>query len=89
MKPLPPNSKNVTRISRWGNPFKIKKHGGEYTLKESLGKYRSWLEQKLAIDPTFLDPLIGFNLGCFCDLDSPCHADILIEYSKYYIHLKH
>lgn len=80
MKLLPPNTKNVTRISRWGNPFKLRKHGGSYTLKDSLYFYDLWLQEQLSKDPTFLDPLKGFNLGCFCDLDQPCHADILLRY---------
>ena len=27
----------------------------------------------------FLAPLRGKNLACFCPLDQPCHADVLLE----------
>jgi hypothetical protein len=27
----------------------------------------------------WLNPLIGKNLACYCRLDSPCHADVLLE----------
>ena len=30
-------------------------------------------------DPIFLGPLKGKNLACWCPLDQPCHADVLIE----------
>lgn len=29
--------------------------------------------------PIFLGPLRGKNLACFCPLDQPCHADVLLE----------
>ena len=79
---LPPNTKNVTRASRWGNPFRLKKHGGDYSPDVSLYFYDLWLQQKISEDPTFLDPLKGYDLGCFCSLDQPCHADVLLEHLK-------
>ena len=79
-KKNPPNTKNVSRASRWGNPYKLLAHGGGFTLESSLKAYRYYIAIKLDKDPDFLKPLIGFDLGCFCDLDSPCHADILLEF---------
>lgn len=79
---MPENTKNVTRVSRWGNPFKLIKHGGTYSLMKSLYEYECWLRKQLKNNPDFLKPLIGFNLGCYCNLDSLCHADILLEYLK-------
>ena len=77
---LPKNTKKVSRPSRWGNPFKLREHGGNYTLEQSLIKYEIWLKEQLENDIDFLQPLVGFNLGCFCELNSPCHADILLKY---------
>lgn len=74
-KPDPPNTKRVCRPSRWGNPFII----GEHPLDEILIKYEKKIREKLQENPEFLDPLIGYNLGCYCNLDSPCHADILLK----------
>ena len=71
----PPNTKRVSRPSRWGNPFPL----SEYSLEESLKLYRQWLGKKLEENPKFLDPLRGFDLGCFCKLNSPCHADIILD----------
>jgi hypothetical protein len=75
-KPDPPNTKRVARPSRWGNPYKV----GDYTLEESLRLYRIALENTLDDNPTFLNPLKGFNLGCYCKEGAPCHGDILLEF---------
>ncbi|MFX1476918.1 MAG: DUF4326 domain-containing protein [Promethearchaeota archaeon] len=73
---MPANTKNVGRLSRWGNPFDLT----HFDLETSLELYRSWLEDELKSNPAFLDPLIGFDLGCYCPLSSKCHADILLEF---------
>lgn len=75
-KPNPPNTKRVSRPSRWGNPYKL----NEYTLEESLKAYKYWLGHKLIHEPHFLDPLKGYNLGCFCKEGEPCHGDIILEF---------
>lgn len=61
---------------KWGNPFKE----SEYGLDECLRLYREWLKQKLIEETDFLDPLKGKDLVCWCALDQPCHADIIIEF---------
>lgn len=79
MKKLPENTKKVVRGTCFFNMFKLKKHGGKYTLEESLELYEKTIDFILSLDPKFLDELKGFDLGCFCKLDQPCHADILIK----------
>ena len=32
-------------------------------------------------DVDFLKPLFHRNLACFCPLDKPCHADVLLEFA--------
>jgi hypothetical protein len=56
----------VGRPTRWGNPFR------------HLILYFAWLQSQLCADPHFLDPLRGKDLMCWCALDKPCHADILL-----------
>ena len=75
-EPLPENSILVARPSKWGNPFKL----SEYNLEECLRLYEKWLQEKLRENPSFLDPLRGKDLVCYCRLDNPCHADILLNY---------
>ena len=71
-----PNSVYVGRPTKWGNPFKEK----DYGLKICLEKYHIWLIEQLKENPKFLDPLKGKDLVCFCKLNRPCHADIIIEF---------
>ena len=74
-----PNAVYVGRgkgdYGKWGNPFRE----DEYGLARCLELYRAWLLGKLVSNPDFLEPLRGKDLVCFCRLDRPCHADIIIE----------
>ena len=72
---IPAGAKLVARPSRWGNPFSLK----EYDRATSLKLYDQWLNDKLETDPTFLDPLKGKDLCCYCELGEDCHADILLR----------
>ena len=69
------NYRAVHRPSRWGNPFPVDKYG----RTESLKRYEKWLDLKLRDDPQFLEPLRGYNLGCFCSHRVPCHADTILR----------
>ena len=69
------NYRAVHRPTRWGNPFSLAK----YTREESILRYERWLDGKLREDPEFLEPLRGYDLGCFCALDVACHADVILR----------
>lgn len=68
----------VGRPSQWGNPYEIGKDGTREAVVEA---YRDYLEMMLAEDPSFLAPLRGKDLICWCTPE-PCHADILLEYAN-------
>lgn len=53
-------------------------------LNIALDLFRSYAEQRLALEPTWLDPLRGHDLACWCDLNAPCHRDALIDLCKSY-----
>ena len=73
---LPPGVRSVARPSRWGNPWRLEREADREMI---LARYRAWLDQRLAEDPAFLDPLRpAAGLACYCPLDRPCHADILL-----------
>lgn len=72
------NYKNVMRPTRWGSPYRIEDDAPATRLRV-LARYRKWLDGKLRDDPEFLEPLRGYNLGCTCARELPCHADILLE----------
>lgn len=63
--------------SCYANPWKV---GIDGTREEVLKRYRRHLELCLKGDPKFLEPLRGKNLACWCRLDQPCHADVLLEF---------
>ena len=67
----------VDRTSRWGNPYKLIEHDGEYTRDESLRLYE---HEHLPARPDLLAQLVdlaGKQLACTCPLDEPCHGDVL------------
>lgn len=92
---LPENAKKVDRSTRWGNPFgpqhsgvvfghkglpaPIVTLGGKPSLSRCLDLFTAYLYGRLRDDPAFLDPLKGKDLACWCPLDQPCHADILLR----------
>lgn len=68
----------VDRTSQWGNDFVV---GVDGTREECIAKYREYF-----IKPTlqvygmaYFEELRGKDLACWCPLDQPCHADILLE----------
>ena len=69
----------------WDNGEKEAIDGGEtYPDKGSaiascLVAFNESLRERLKGEPDFLLPLKGKNLACWCPLNQPCHADILLE----------
>lgn len=88
---LPPNTVSVTRIGPFGNPFVVtdkvapgKSVGGSYiavpTAEDAVECFRIFLhepEQTWRLEK--IKALRGVSLACFCLLDQPCHADVLLE----------
>ena len=91
---MPPNTKYVGRTTQWGNPFEVEGEvTPEVAIQRfalHLHDYFGWVENetKRAFYPfsvkstefkDWLKPLKGKNLACWCPLDKPCHADILLK----------
>jgi len=74
-KKLPANTKLVCRPSKYGNPYHVEDYGRD----EAMRLYQIHLDKELKRDPDYLLPLRGFDLACNCQLDEPCHADIILE----------
>ena len=81
---MPPNTVSVTRPGRYGNPYTIKQareagyKGSDAELAQMcVDMFRREMPDfaKLA----YRLELRGKNLACFCPLDQPCHADVLLE----------
>lgn len=90
---MPPNTVCVSRPSMWGNPFACRDRAiaarmfrcwltGSFRTPDifactlaipgPLGHYREAMRRELPL-------LRGKNLACWCRLDQPCHADVLLE----------
>ena len=78
---MPENAVYVGRPSRWGNPCSIR-NMPIWSPYKAVQVYRIWLEAKLKENPHFLDALKGKDLACWCGLDEPCHADVILEKLK-------
>jgi hypothetical protein len=75
----PPNCIVVARPTRWGNPYKI---GDEIPGLKGTKMDREDAVHWFAIlhAPTLpVEALRGKNLACWCPLDQPCHADVLLR----------
>jgi len=97
---MPPNTINVCRPGRFGNPFDIETaiESGFATAETAqqfvVDCFRDWLgpsqsgrdwwqgpesDKRRAGIMEGLSFLRGKNLACFCHLDKPCHAAVLLE----------
>jgi Domain of unknown function (DUF4326) len=73
----PPGAVVVSRPSRWGNPFVVTP---SRTRAEAVRLYEAALragELSFTIDDVRRE-LRGRDLACWCPLDGPCHADVLL-----------
>ena len=69
----------VGRPTKWGNPYKA--GPGHHNAKEAVSMYRRDLiagRLRVTIDDVRKE-LRGKDLVCWCKLDCPCHADVLME----------
>ena len=90
---LPPDTVYVGHPSKWGNPWPAGEElesipfvDDDYparhvrTPEEAVQCYREglplFLPNRHDLD---LNELRGKNLACWCHLDQPCHADVLLE----------
>lgn len=84
---MPEGAVYVGRPTKWGNPFRV----GTRTRFEGLDELvynraravvlfreNAW-HLGLDLDAT---ELRGKDLCCWCPLDQPCHADVLLEWAN-------
>jgi len=82
---MPEGAVYVGRPTKWGNPYFIAhyadlSHDGR---TEAVRRYRAWVfacNHRSTLDiPRIKAELHGKDLACWCPLDQPCHADVLLE----------
>lgn len=87
---MPEGAVYVGRGSRWGNPYRIAPafdldgiHIPEITADSAVKLFRENLESRMRSFPSVRAELVailrGKDLACWCPLDAPCHADVLLE----------
>lgn len=89
---MPPDTISVARPGRWGNPFSVLPElapgtqVGRYvampSVEQAVAAYRRWLRDDPAgqrVAQEAKSALRGYNLACWCRLDGPCHAQVLLE----------
>ena len=80
---MPKGAIYVGRPTKWGNPFTPSSYSGD--ASGCVKAYRDLLAGKLRrlgfMEPTQQEiaQLRGKDLACWCPLDQPCHADVLLE----------
>jgi hypothetical protein len=90
---MPEGAVYVGRSTQWGNPFEsavLGQEGAVDAFKVHLVSYFGWEARSVArafypwpVESTalrdWIAPLRGKDLACWCPLDQPCHADVLLE----------
>lgn len=90
---MPKDAVYVGCPTQWGNPFEASVLGQEGAVKAyavHLASYFGWESRMVrrAFHPLpvqskafehWIAPLRGRDLVCWCPLDQPCHANVLLE----------
>lgn len=82
---MPDNTVYVGRPTRWGNPFRVGvlfDNLYPVTQEQAVGFFRKRILE-YGVQTHYIDDAIrelkGKNLACWCPLNQPCHADILLK----------
>lgn len=77
---MPSNAVYVGRPGKWGNPFRVGAPHPVFGLPMDAEDVCQLYELALPDDLLYsLDELRGKDLVCWCPLDYPCHADVLMR----------
>jgi hypothetical protein len=92
---MPENTVKVDRSTRWGNPYKTHSDGYPMTPELAVGCFSAllrgdsagWVMRDTLTTPHDVRTLLrGKNLACWCALDQPCHADVLLRLANHERH---
>ena len=78
---MPKNTVYAGRPTKWGNQYRE----GEFSynrfpvsVEQAIAFYKEHIENN-CLETVIKKELKGKNLCCWCPLDQPCHADVLLE----------
>ncbi|MCW2763405.1 MAG: hypothetical protein JWR85_3606 [Marmoricola sp.] len=76
---MPENTVSVARPGKFGNPFII----GDFGIPDAASavqRFREWWQGRVVgPDLPSIESLRGKNLACWCKIDAPCHASVLLD----------
>lgn len=79
----PPDAVVVARPSQWANPHRVgdphPRHGRPMSRQEAVEEFRRTAASRPEWITAAVEQLAGHDLACWCPLDEPCHADVLLE----------
>ena len=78
----PENTVCVDRTTVWGNPFKADWPEGGKNRAWAACAFRGYFHDDPEYRAAVVRALREKNLACFCSLDGPCHADVLLEWAN-------
>lgn len=78
---MPENAVIVSRPTKFGNPYSATSESrlDAYSRASAVEFYKVYLERNPHLVEAARTELRGKDLACFCPLNQPCHADILLE----------
>lgn len=81
---MPPNTVKVDRTTMWGNHWRVGTHSNLLgravaSRAEAVEVYRKLAWPEKHHREWVRENLAGKNLACWCPLNQPCHADVLLE----------
>lgn len=78
---MPENAIYVGRPTVWGNPYVVGSqlmNGDTLTAEKAVELYEQHLADNFS-ERDIRHCLRGKDLACWCELDQPCHADVLLR----------
>ena len=90
---MPAGAVYVGRPTRWGNPFRVGDRvlvpgstggpdGAEWEVlsaSRAIALYEAHIRARPKLVAAARSDLAGRDLACWCALDQPCHADVLLK----------
>jgi len=74
---MPEGAIYVGRPTKWGNPFMAETAD---EIGRAVEDYADWMDALIARGYNHdFSELRGHDLACWCPLDAPCHADVLLK----------
>ena len=80
-----PDAVIVARPSKWGNPFLMDRYAppADMQRRAATDAFARWICEGFPAPegevPPDVSELRGKDLACWCPLDQPCHADVLLK----------